>query len=114
VKNLLPSEITVKQFILGMATFVNGGEQEQAKAGPRDFVGQLAVAPNGPIAGGETRDLMMTISSRILSDERLVPVRAPQQFIAGLVRFANARGSEDLVTIRTAVVPTQFRPRYLP
>ena len=114
VKNVLASEITVKQFILGMATFVNGGEQEQAKAGPRDFVGQVAVDPKSPIAAGETRDLTMTISSRILSDERLVPVRAPQQFIAGLMRFADARGSEDLVTIRTAVVPTQFRPRYLP
>ncbi len=114
VKNLLTSEISVKQFILGMATFVNGGEQDQAKAGPRDFVGQVAVDPKTPIAAGETRDLTLTISSKILSDERLVPVRAPQQFVAGLVRFENARGGDDLVTIRTSVVPTQFRPRYLP
>ncbi|MBI3798513.1 MAG: hypothetical protein HY268_16320, partial [Deltaproteobacteria bacterium] len=41
VKNLLGSAITVKQFIMAMATFVNGGEPEQAKAGPRDFVGSL-------------------------------------------------------------------------
>jgi ammonia/methane monooxygenase subunit B len=74
----------------------------------------VAVDPKTPIAAGETRDLTLTISSRILSDERLVPVRAPQQFIAGVVRFENARGSEDLVTIRTGVLPTQFRPRYLP
>ena len=114
VKNLFTSDITVKQFIMGMATFVNGGEQEQAKAGPRDFVGQLVVEPNSPVAAGETKDLTLTISSRIFSDERLVPIRAPQQFIAGVVRFENAEGSQELVTIRTGVVPTQFRARYLP
>jgi methane/ammonia monooxygenase subunit B len=114
VKNLSKSEITVRQFIVGMATFVNGGEQEQSKAGPRDFVGQLAVEPNGPIVPGETKDLTLTISSRIFSDERLVPVRAPQQFLAGVVRFAGAEGREALVTMRTSVVPTQFRARYLP
>ena len=114
VKNLLTRDITVKQFIVGMATFVNGGEQEQAKAGPRDFVGQLAVEPTGPIAAGETKDLTLTISSRIFSDERLVPIRAPQQFIAGVVRLEDAQGNQELVTIRTGVVPTQFRARYLP
>lgn len=114
VKNLLTRDITVKQFIVGMATFVNGGEQEQAKAGPRDFVGQLAVEPTGPIAAGETKDLTLTISSRIFSDERLVPIRAPQQFIAGIVRLEDAQGNQELVTIRTGVVPTQFRARYLP
>lgn len=114
VKNLLTRDITVKQFIVGMATFVNGGEQEQAKAGPREFVGQLAVEPMGPIAAGETKDLTLTISSRIFSDERLVPIRSPQQFIAGVVRLEDAQGNQELVTIRTGVVPTQFRARYLP
>jgi methane/ammonia monooxygenase subunit B len=114
VRNLLTRDITVEQFIIGMATFVNGGEQERAKAGPRDFVGQLAVEPNGPIAAGETKDLTLTISSRIFSDERLVPIRAPQQFIAGVVRLEGAQGNQELVTIRTGVVPTQFRARYLP
>ncbi len=114
VKNLSKSDITVKQFIVGMATFVNGGDQEQSKAGPRDFVGQLGVEPNGPIAPGETKDLTLTISSRIFSDERLVPIRAPQQFLAGVVRFVGAEGREELVTMRTSVVPTQFRARYLP
>jgi methane/ammonia monooxygenase subunit B len=114
VKNLLSRDITVKQLIIGMATFVNGGEQEQAKAGPRDFVGQLAVEPKGPIAAGDAKDLTLTISSRIFSDERLVPVRAPQQFIAGVVRLEDAQGNQQLVTIRTGVMPTQFRARYLP
>ena len=114
VKNLSKSDITVRQFIVGMATFVNGGDQEQSKAGPRDFVGQLGVEPNGPIAPGETKDLTLTISSRIFSDERLVPIRAPQQFLAGVVRFVGAEGREELVTMRTSVVPTQFRARYLP
>ena len=114
VKNLSKSDITVTQLIVGMATFVNGGDQAQSKAGPRDFVGQLGVEPNGPIAPGETKDLTLTISSRIFSDERLVPIRAPQQFLAGVVRFVGAEGREELVTMRTSVVPTQFRARYLP
>ncbi len=114
VKNTLGSEITIKQFIIGMTTFVNGGEQEQAKAGPRDFVGQLTVTPNGPIAAGETKELTLKISSKILSDERLIPTRAPQQFIAGIVRFENAQGGQELVTVRSGIVPTQFRAQYLP
>lgn len=114
VKNTLGSEITIKQFIIGMTTFVNGGEQEQAKAGPRDFVGQLTVTPNGPIAAGETKELVLKISSKILSDERLIPTRAPQQFIAGIVRFENAQGGQELVTVRSGIVPTQFRAQYLP
>jgi hypothetical protein len=44
----------------------------------------------------------------------LVPIRAPQQFIAGIVRLEGAEGNQELVTIRTGVVPTQFRARYLP
>ncbi len=114
VKNLLGSAITVKQFIMAMATFVNGGEAEQAKAGPRDFVGPLEVEPNSPIAPGETKDLTLKITSKILSDERLIPLRDPQQFIAGLLRFENAQGGQQMVTLRTSVVPTQFRSQYLP
>lgn len=114
VKNVVGSDITIKQFIIGMTTFVNGGEQEQAKAGPRDFVGALAVEPNGPVAPGETKELALKISSKILSDERLIPTRAPQQFIAGIVRFENAQSGQELVTVRSGVVPTQFRAQYLP
>ncbi len=114
VKNLLGSAITVKQFIMAMATFVNGGEAEQAKAGPRDYVGLLEVEPNSPIAPGETKDLTLKITSKILSDERLIPLHDPQQFIAGLLRFENAQGGQEMVTLRTSVVPTQFRSQYLP
>jgi len=114
VKNLLGSPVTVKQFIMAMATFVNGGEQEQAKAGPRDFVGRLEVEPKDPIAPGETKDLTLTIASKIFSDERLIPLHDPQQFIAGLLRFENAQGGQQMVTLRTTVVPTQFRSQYLP
>jgi methane/ammonia monooxygenase subunit B len=114
VKNLLGSAIAVKQFIMAMATFVNGGEQEQAKAGPRDFVGLLEVEPNGPIAPGETKDLTLKITNKIFSEERLIPLSDPQQFIAGLLRFENAQGDQQLVTLRTSVVPTQFRSQFLP
>jgi hypothetical protein len=93
---------------------VKGGEQEQAKAGPRDFVGALEVEPSGPIAPGEIKDLTLTISSKIFSTERLIPLNDPQQFIAGLLRVENAQGSQELVTMRTGVVPMQFRGQFLP
>jgi hypothetical protein len=104
----------VNRFIIGMATFVTGGEQEQAKAGPRDFVGPLEVAPKEPIAPGETKELALTISSPIFSTERLIPVKDPQQFIGGILRFENARGGQQLVTVRSGVVPTLFRGQFLP
>ena len=56
----------------------------------------------------------MKIASKILSDERLIPLHDPQQFIAGLVGFENAQGGQEMVTLRTSVVPTQFRSQYLP
>ncbi len=114
VKNVLSSAISVKQFITGMATFVNGGTQEQAKAGPKDFVGALTVEPNSPIAAGETKEVTLKIVSTIFSTERLIPTHAPQQFLAGIVRFENAQGGQELVTVRTGIVPTQFRSQYLP
>ncbi len=114
VKNIADSAITVNRFIIGMATFVTGGEQEQAKAGPRDFVGPLEVAPKEPIAPGETKELALTISSPIFSTERLIPVKDPQQFIGGILRFENARGGQQLVTVRSGVVPTLFRGQFLP
>jgi len=114
VKNLGGSALTVKQFSMAMATFVNGGEQELAKAGPRDFVGSLAVEPSNPIAAGETKDLTLRITSKLFSDERLIPLNDPQQFIAGLLHFDNTQGGHQLVTLRTSVIPTQFRSQYLP
>ncbi|MGH7964731.1 MAG: methane monooxygenase/ammonia monooxygenase subunit B, partial [Candidatus Binatia bacterium] len=60
VKNVTNNPIELKQYIMAMTTFVNGGEEEQAKAGPREFVGQLQVEPNGPIAAGETKDINLT------------------------------------------------------
>ncbi len=114
VKNVLGSAITVKQFIMALATFVNGGEQEQAKAGPRDFVGLLEVEPKDPIAPGETKDLTLRISSKLFSEERMIPLDDPQHFIAGLIRFENAQGGQELVTVRTSVIPTQFRSQFLP
>ena len=70
--------------------------------------------PNGPIAAGETKELTLKITSKIFSDERLIPLHDPQQFIAGLLRFENAQGGQQMVTLRTSVIPTQFRSQYLP
>ena len=113
-KNISTYPITVKEFIMAMTTFVNGGAEEQAAAGPHDFVGQLEVEPNTPIAPGETKELTLKITNPVLSDERLIPTRDPQQFIAGLLRFQNANGREQFVVARVSVVPTQFRAQYIP
>ncbi|MBI3248455.1 MAG: hypothetical protein HYZ50_18290 [Deltaproteobacteria bacterium] len=114
VKNVTDSALTLNRVIIGMATFVPGGEAEQAKAGPRDFVGPLEVAPKDPIAPGETKDLTLTISSPIFSTARLIPIKDPQQFVASVLRFENAQGGQQLVTVRSGVVPTQFRGQFLP
>jgi len=112
-KNISASPITLKEYIMAMAAFVNGGADEQAAAGPHDFVGQLEVEPNAAIAPGETRELTLTIKNPILSDERLIPTRDPQQFIAGLLRFKDSSG-EQFVTTRINVIPTQFKSQYFP
>ena len=113
VKNTNDTPITVKQYIMAMTTFVNGGPDEQAKAGPHDYVGQLEVEPNTPIGPGDTKELTLKISNPVLTDERLIPLRDPQQFIAGLLRFENGLGKQEFVTLRESVIPTQFRSQYL-
>lgn len=114
VKNVTDSALTLNRVIIGMATFVPGGDAEQAKAGPREFVGPLDVMPKDPIAPGETKDLTLTISSMIFSTARLIPIKDPQQFVASVLRFENAQGGQQLVTVRSGVVPTQFRGQFLP
>ena len=114
VKNVTSNPIALKQYIMAMATFVNGGPDDQAKAGPRDFVGQLEVEPNNPIAPGQTADLTLKMTSPVFSEERLIPTHDPQQFIAGLLRFQNTQGGQQLVVARSSVIPTQFRAQYLP
>ena len=114
VKNVADSAITLNRVVIGMATFVPGGETEQAKAGPRDFVGPLKVEPEAPIAPGETKDLTVTITSKIFSTARLIPLNDPQQFVAALLRFENTQGGQQLVTVRSGVVPTIFRGQFLP
>ena len=114
VKNVADSAITLNRVIIGMATFVPGGEAEQAKAGPREFVGHLEVEPADSIAPGETKDLTVTISSMIFSSARLIPLNDPQQFVASVLRFENTQGDQQLVTVRSGVVPTQFRGQFLP
>jgi methane/ammonia monooxygenase subunit B len=114
VKNVSSNPITLKQYIMAMTTFVNGGPDEQAKAGPHDFVGHLEVEPAGPIGPGQTRELTLNMTSPVFAEERLIPMHDPQQFIAGLLRFENASGGQQLVVARSSVVPTQFRAQYLP
>ena len=114
VKNVADSAISVNRMIVGPATFVKGGEQEQAKAGPREFVGALQVQPSESIAPGDTKELTLTVESKIFSTVRLIPIRDPQQFAAAVIQFQNAQGGQQLVTVRSNVVPTQFRGQFLP
>jgi methane/ammonia monooxygenase subunit B len=114
VKNVAESAITVNRVVIGMATFVPGGKAEEAKAGPTDFVGPLKVEPAEPIGPGETKDIVITITSPIFSTARLIPLNDPQQFVAALLRFENAQSGQQLVTVRSSVVPTIFRGQFLP
>src|SRR5258708_9687581 len=85
VKNLKDSPISLKQYIMAMATFVNGTAEDKAKAGPHAYVGPLEVEPASTISPGETQALTLEITSKSFSEERLIRVRAPQQFIARLM-----------------------------
>ena len=114
VKNNGTAPFTLKQYIMAMTTFVNGGKDEQDKAGPAHYVGQLQVEPDAPIEPGETAKLQLKISNPLFDEERLIPLHDPQERIAGLLRFTDAQGQEDLVTLKTDLVPTEFRPQYLP
>jgi methane/ammonia monooxygenase subunit B len=114
VKNNSPSPISLKQYIMAMTTFVNGGKDEMAAAGPSEFVGQLTVEPDGTIAPGESRNLTLKMSNEVFLQERLIPLHDPQQLIAGLLRFQDDQGKQELVTLKSVLVPTEFRPQYLP
>ena len=56
VKNNGASPLNLKQYIMAMATFVNGDKDEQAKAGPAHYVGQMQVEPDAPIAARADRE----------------------------------------------------------
>ena len=114
IKNIGSSPVTLTSYVMGMASFVNGTKDDLAKAGPADYVNQLTVAPDGPIAPNETRKVALTMKAELFEQERLIPLHDPQQLIAGLFRFTDARGAADIVTVKSTLVPTEFRAQYLP
>jgi methane/ammonia monooxygenase subunit B len=114
IHNVSISPITLRSYITGMATFVNGGQKDVLDAGPRDFVGYMDVQPNLPIMAGETKELTLKITSNIFDAERIVPVRDPQELTAGLLRFEKAGGGQQMVVLETDVVPTSYQAQYLP
>jgi methane/ammonia monooxygenase subunit B len=114
VKNLGASPIVAKQYSMAMVTFVNGTEQERAEAGPHDFVGPLQVEPAGPIPAGQTQRITLKMTGHVFDEERLIPLHDPQQLIAGLLGFQDGTGHEEMVTVKSVLVPTEFQPQYLP
>ena len=114
IHNTSASPITLKSYVMAMTSFVDGPEEELAKAGPADYVGKLSVTPDGAIAPGETRDVTLKMTSEVFEQERLIPLHDPQQLIAGLLRFTDDQGHQDIVTLKSVLVPTEFRPQYLP
>jgi len=114
IKNNGTTPLTLRQYIMAMATFVNGDKDQQDKAGPAHYVGQMQLDPDVPIEPGDIGKVQLKISSPLFDEERLIPLHDPQERIAGLLRFTDPQGHEDLVTLRTDLVPTEFRPQYLP
>jgi len=114
IKNTGTSPLNLNSYLMAMVAFVNGDKDAMAKAGPADYVNSLSVAPDGPIAPGETRKVILTMKAEVFQQERLIPLHDPQQLIAGLFRFTDSAGREDLVTVKSVLVPTEFRPQYLP
>jgi len=74
----------------------------------------MQVEPDAPIAPGQSAKLQFKISSPLFDEERLIPLHDPQERIAGLLRFVDAQGNPDMVTLQTDLVPTEFRGQYLP
>jgi methane/ammonia monooxygenase subunit B len=114
VKNMGTTPLSLKQYIMAMTTFVNGEKDAQDKAGPAHYVGRMQVEPDAPIEPGQTAKMQLKISSPLFDEERLIPLHDPQERIAGLLRFTDAQGHEDFVTLQSDLVPTEFRPQYLP
>jgi methane/ammonia monooxygenase subunit B len=114
IKNNGSVPLSLKQYIMAMATFVNGDKDAQDKAGPAHYVGRMQVEPDAPIEPGQTANVQLKISSPLFDEERLIPLHDPQERIAGLLRFTDPQGHEDLVTLKTDLVPTEFRGQYLP
>jgi len=114
VKNISQAPITLRSYSTGMVAFVNGGAADMAKAGPKDFVGHMTVEPNAPIAAGETKELTLKITNELFNSERIIPLRDPQQFTAGLLRFDREGGGEEMVLLHSNVVPTGYTTKYLP
>jgi hypothetical protein len=50
----------------------------------------------------------------VFDEERLIPLHDPQQLIAGLVTFQDGAGRQEMVTVKSVLVPTEFQPQYLP
>ena len=114
IKNTGGSPLSVNSYVMAMASFVNGDKGAMAKAGPADYVSPLSVEPDGPIAAGETRKITLTMKAEVFQEERLIPLHDPQQLIAGLLRVSDSTGKDDIVTVKSVLVPTEFRPQYLP
>jgi methane/ammonia monooxygenase subunit B len=113
VKNIGTSPISIKQYSMGMLSFVNGDKDDLAKAGPADYVAPLEVQGGDSIAPGQTVKATLKMSSDQFDDERMIPLNDAQEIIGGLVFVRDAEGHDSSVTIRSELTPTAFREKYL-
>ena len=97
-----------------MTNWVNCPQEESAEAGPSDYVGQLKVTPDMPIAPGSTQKVTLKMKGEVFLQERLIPLHDPQQLTAGIIRVDDPNGRQELVAVKSVLVPTEFRPQYLP
>jgi methane/ammonia monooxygenase subunit B len=114
VKNTTSTPITIKQFTMGLMSFVNGDKEALEKAGPSDFVAPMQVAQgNATIAPGQTEKVTLKMSSEMMEEERLIPLNDPQEIIAGLLFVQDPSGNTSSMTVRSTLTPTEFSIKYL-
>ncbi len=114
VTNNGSSPLTLKQYIMAMAVFVNGGARRAGQGGSSGLRRPSQRRTEHSGRSGRDAKLTLTMSSEVFDQERLIPLHDPQQLIAGLLRFENADGKQQFVTTKSVLIPTEFKPQYLP
>lgn len=86
--------LRITRFSTSTATFTSDGSERR-----------LEVAPNEPLAAGETSALRLTMRDAVWRDERLVDTEQPQVAVAGLLFLDGEAVDSTFVEVRSFVVP---------